>query len=218
MLHRGQHAVANQRHRQHGLANRTNDENGYNAAMSAGTSANGLPVHPSILPPGIWNLSSDVVDIEGIPEGGGANNYNTTFAMQMSFDDGINMAMDGNQTTTLSGAYIAKWNSSANMWQAPWQYVTTPGSNAYMGGTAGFAGSLSEFLSDYYTGSNLASLVGSWGADLSNPGGVESSWVIVNSNGQFAVVPEPSTLALLGAVGGGVVLWSRRKRRLRLKA
>ena len=68
---------------------------------------------PSVdFPQGIWNLSSDVVDIEGVPTG-------TAYAMEMSFDDGINTFLDGNRTTTLTGAYVAKLVTSgtASMWE-----------------------------------------------------------------------------------------------------
>ena len=39
------------------------------------------------LPAGVQWLTSDVVEIEGVPSG-------TTYAMEMSFDDGINTVLD----------------------------------------------------------------------------------------------------------------------------
>jgi hypothetical protein len=157
------------------------------------------------LPSGVQWLTSDVVDIEGVPN-------NVAFAMQMTFEDGINSYVEPSQTTSVSNAYIAKL--VGNQWKTPSQYTTSGGS-----AVQAYAGSLADFLTQYYNGSNLAALAGSWGADLSNPGGLETSWVILSTaasgatGGQFAVVPEPSTFVLLGA--GVVGLFAYRVRRKR---
>jgi len=156
------------------------------------------------LPNGVQWLTSDVVDIEGLPASG------LTYAMQMSYDDGINSYIEPSVPTAIDGSYIGKL--VGNQWETPAQY-TTKGS-AVTPAMQGYAGSLTAFLAQYYTGSNLGNLAGSWGVDLNN----RESWVIVNSGGgQFAVVPEPSTCALLGA-GIAVLLVYRARRNARRKS
>ena len=120
-------------------------------------------VHQSIFPQGIWNLSSDVVDIEGVPTG-------AAYAMEMSFDDGINTFLDGNRTTTLTGAYVAKLVTSgtASMWENA-ALTVSAGSLAQ----TAVADNLTNFLATEYATYEsapynltqdqiLASLVGSW--------------------------------------------------------
>ena len=157
------------------------------------------------LPAGVQWLSSDVVDIEGVPN-------STTFAMQMSFEDGINSFIEPSGTSSVNNSYVAKLVGT--QWETPSQYApAAPGSIAAIDGQ-GVNMTLNDFLTTYYNGSNLAALAGSWGVDLSNPNGQGTSWVITNTaGGQFAVVPEPSTFVLLGAAGivGMFVYRMRRK-------
>jgi hypothetical protein len=171
-------------------------------------------VHQPIFPQGIWNLSSDVVDIENVPSA-------TSFAMEMSFQDDINTALDGGLPSTVAGTYLAKWNPSAGT-AGQWvnaASTVTPGSLA----VTGVADTLSDFLAQEYAAHPgiphdqlLADLVGSWGVAFNtNPStpGVGTSWAIVNNgDGQFAVVPEPSTLALLGASLAGFLAYRFRRK------
>ena len=50
-------------------------------------------------------------------------------------------------------------------------------------------------------------LVGNWGVDTAN----DVVWAVVNHNSEFAVLPEPGTLALLAL--GELLLGARRTRR-----
>ena len=90
-------------------------------------------------------MTSDVVDIEGVPS-------NTTFAMQMSYDDGINTYFDGpTGTATVAGSYIAKWNPNANGGAGAWvnaASLTTAGPDA----KTAVARSLTTFLNAEYAG------------------------------------------------------------------
>ena len=149
------------------------------------------PSYKTILPAGVKWLASDVVDIEGV--GAASTAGDPTFAMQMSYDDGINTFLGGApDTATVAGSYIAKLVSGK--WENAVLADSTTGAYAVSGGT----GSLTAFLQKYYVddGYTLQELAGSWGVDLAN----QESWAIVNcGSGDFAVVPEPSTFALLGA-------------------
>jgi hypothetical protein len=184
------------------------------AWRSRNSNENGITgSHQPIFPLGIWNLSSDVVDVEGVPA-------TTTYAMEMSFEDGINTLLDGGRVSTVYGTYLAKWNGSA--WVNAAGTVTTSGSLAQTAVNDTLSDFLAQQAANYPTLSHdqlLADLAGSWGVafntDPSHPG-VGISWAIVNNgDGQFAVVPEPSTFVLLGAGAAGMLVYFRRKRAAR---
>ena len=90
--HRGQHGAQQQCDRDDGLAGRNNSENRRRLRSKA----------PRQLPEGVQWLTSDVVDIEGLPASG------LTYAMQMSFDEGINSVYRTFAATAVAGSYIAK--------------------------------------------------------------------------------------------------------------
>ncbi len=130
--------------------------------------------------------------------------------MQMSYDDRINTALDNGATSQIAGSYLGKYVNGKWV-NAVSADSGSPGAHAQ----TAVAGSLSNFLStEFGLGYTLDQLVGSWGVDLTN----EESWAIVNNGGgQFAVVPEPSTLLLLG-VGVAGLLVCRVRRKLRAKS
>lgn len=168
-----------------------------------------LSTSPSLVasqfPSGVQWLTSDVVNIGGVAG-------NQTVAMEMTFDDGINQLLDSSGSPgTISGSYIAEWNGSA------WQKATSLNVSNGTAEVQGYSGTLSAFLQQYEVvkGDSLSQLAGSWGVAL-NPGGVATSWAIVNGlnqNGaQFAVVPEPSTFVLLGTGVAGLLIYRGRRR------
>ncbi|MGA2616300.1 MAG: PEP-CTERM sorting domain-containing protein [Thermoguttaceae bacterium] len=155
------------------------------------------------LPSGVQWLTSDVVQIMGVPKG-------VDYALQMTFDNRINLALDGpisgtvaNETESL---YLAEWNGSG------WVNANTLGGH---GADAQFEvrSSLADFMAAH-KGDSLDSLLGSWGVDPNTNGtGIGDSWAIVagGGSGMFVVVPEPST-CLLAAAGLALLALARRRR------
>ena len=165
------------------------------------------PQSPS-LPPDAW-LTSDVVKIGGVDLG-------VTYALQMTFDNRINLALDGPIDGTvaneLPGLYLAEFDLGTNQWVN----AVTLGA---VGPSAqqGILTSLSDFLAAN-PATPLADLQGSWGVDpVTSVFGIGHSWAILAGGGSgiFAVdpgsaapatwlgddltstVPEPSTWSML---------------------
>ncbi len=157
-------------------------------------------------------MTSDVVKVSGLNPAAG-------YALQMTFDNRINMALDGLTKGTvaneLAGLYVAERAGPGDT--GSWQKVAAGAhaGDAVYGGS-GHLESLSAFLAanSAYT---LADLAGSWGVDPSSPDqGTGHSWVIVAGGGSgiFAVVPEPSTLVLIGISAGiGLMAYGLRRRK-----
>jgi hypothetical protein len=153
-----------------------------------------LPTTPGLGPK--W-LTSDVVKIAG-------TTANDVFALQMTFDNRINLALDGQTDGQLdkewTGMYIGKLNDAGTAW--------TKGGLAAVGNYE----SLTAFM-EANSGKTLEQLEGSWGVDKA----ASKSWAIVRGGGSgvFAVVPEPATIvmmlsAALGAMTYGWRRWSRK--------
>lgn len=172
----------------------------------------GVLPDPSLAPTGGQWLTSDVVKISGLQ-------VNVAYALRMTFDNRINMALDGPVDGTvaneLDGLFIATRDGTDT---GDWQKVAATGAHAQGWVTNR---TLEEFLADNsaYT---LADLVGSWGVEKDefgnfNDQGTNHSWVIVSGTGSdalFAVVPEPSTLILIGVSAGiGVMAYGLRRRK-----
>lgn len=179
--------------------NRNDYENASTLSKSLG-GPNTPPVTeiPTNLPPGIKWLLSDVVNVQGIPQG-------VSYAMQMGYSDDLNVALDG-ESAALDSTYLAKLDAT-NTW-----------GNAGTG--AGHPESLADFLNANLSKNDgadmlptLDQLVGSWGVDTLS----HTSWAImtagVDGGGTFAVVPEPATWALMLAGAAGLLAYRARKHR-----
>jgi len=170
------------------------------------------------LPTGTRWLTSDVVKLGISPAAASASPM--VYAMQMSFDNGINGQLDNGasalQEFNNNSLYLAQLIPASGMNPGGWE-------NAVLGDTltAGINAkthvndSLADFLNQKLAGltgsaadAMLRTLVGSWGVDTTN----DEAWAIIDHAGTMAVVPEPATVLLLLSAGG-VMLWYRRRRR-----
>lgn len=168
----------------------------------------------STLPDNGW-LVSDVVRIFGL-------GMTATYALQMSFDNRINLALDGPINGTVANEfpdlYLAKFDAFHNQWVNA-SSLTLQGPEAELG----VLQSLDDFLAANSSYS-LAELRGSWGVDpMTSDTGLGHAWAIVQGDGDYAVdpsgswstgtpisTPEPSTLVLLACAA--LALAALRKR------
>ena len=167
-----------------------------------------------ILPKGYGFLASDVVNIANNTAG------TTTQLLQMSFDPSL--FSNSASASALAGfVWVGKTTTGGGSWT---NAVTglTPGANAgnlsgltkitdSLGDPNGYVGSWSTVLNDINS-LGLASVVGAWGVDPTT----DIAWAVTQQSAgtasDFAVVPEPGTLALLvSGMGLGLVLVRRRR-------
>jgi autotransporter-associated beta strand protein len=152
----------------------------------------------------------------------GTNAQGSTATLAMSFSDtsaATNDAVRQSDVFTLSGTstdlFVLQLNvtgldsSSFLGWLNGGSWVNAvsgnSGNNA-SGAQQGYLGSFSAFQGTY--GSTLSTYVGAYGVDIA--GG--STWAVLNHNSDYAVIPEPSTWALLAATGTFFMVMRRRRR------
>jgi hypothetical protein len=161
---------------------------------------------------GPWNtLGSDVLKISGIAATGSLDAEGRlptdAYTLELTFDPGIIVAGYQNYDTlgwTLSTIIAAgelqlgyfdpvsgTWTKQIN--------VISPGASRVQN----FAGSWDSFAaSNGVTDANLGAYVGSWGISVDNADPTNSRlWAVLDHTSQYAMVPAPGALALLGVAG-----------------
>ena len=143
-------------------------------------------------------LISDVVQLCGMKLDG--TSQTSTFVLQMDFD--ADLLPDGGLNEGLMASnesiYLASLNPTTNQWQNA--------VNGNYGGTPNFVGN-QPYNFSYF-------VLGDWGVNTAN----DTVWAVVNHNSEFAVVPEPSALVLLGVGAVGLLGWAYRRRKGRSSA
>ncbi len=151
----------------------------------------GTPTSPP-LPNNAYNdgLISDVLSLNGT----GTQKY----VLEMDYDPSLlaypNTLFSEAELAEMGLIYLAAFNPTTGLWENAIDR-NTPGMNA---GTAN--------IQDSWIAAGSPLTLGSWGVDIVN----HKVWAVLDHNSQFAVIPEPLTLSLLGV--GGVALLRRRSR------
>jgi hypothetical protein len=135
-------------------------------------------------------LFSDVLDLSGMALSD-SSGQTVPFVMQMTYSPGL--ILSANELP-----YLGWLNPNTDTWQ-----------NAVLGN---YASKNDTFVGLGAWNGDMA--LGDWGVNTSN----DTVWAVINHNSDFAVVPESSTIALLGvgAIGMLGYAWRRRKRSLPL--
>jgi len=134
------------------------------------------------LPPNIYGLISDVVDLTGV---------NGVYALQLDYNPAN--IVNGEAASIAAGTlYLAWFNEGTGFWQ-----------NA---GNASLPPVMSSFAAYTSGGGTLTN--GVWGIDADS----DNVWAIVNHNSQFSVVPEPGTGMLFLAGAGILAFRRRARR------
>lgn len=169
---------------------------------------------------GPWNtLGSDVLKLSGIASTGPMDAQGRlptdAYTLEMTFDPAIIVAGYQNYDTlgwTLSTIIshaelqLGYFNPTTGVWTKQIN-VITPGASRvqnYQGTWAAFAGA------NGVTDANLTNFVGSWGLVIDSVDRTNSRiWAVLDHTSQYAVVPAPGALALLGLAG---LVGARRRR------
>jgi hypothetical protein len=154
------------------------------------------------VPAGLLGMDSDVVDVTGITG---------TYVMQMTYNDAMFNASQAAKHSAFigNGLYLASMNTTTGYFENAIARDTGLGISA----VTAFEGTWDAFIGagGPGNGKSIDSLLGSWGVDTSG----NTAWAVINHTSEFAVTPEPGTLALL-AVAGLLLplpLWRSRRRR-----
>jgi len=182
---------------------------------SVGTTTNPGPMPDS----GPWNtLGSDVLKISGIAATGGMDAQGRlptdAYTLEMTFDPNIIVAGYQNFSTlgwtindivNAGELQLSYFNPQTGVWEKDIN-VITPGANK----VRNYIGTWDAFAAQYGANdSNLANFVGSFGVVIDSANPTNSRvWAVLDHTSNYAVVPAPGVVALLGVAG----LMARRRK------
>jgi hypothetical protein len=137
-------------------------------------------------------LISDIVCLSGMASSGGET---SPFVLQMTYNPALLPFGSGSEGLWASDEQIclAYLDPSDGKWE-----------NAIQGNIGGSTGSF--HLGAWVAGDTT---LGDWGVDTAD----HTVWAVVDYNGTFAAVPEPSTFILLGVAALGLFSWTWRRRK-----
>jgi len=132
----------------------------------------------ALFPDSLGGIISDVLDLTGTGTG--------NVALEISYEPSLIIGGAGREASLAASDGIRVSWLNGGVWQ-------NAGSGKNQGPWPAYAASHGITNPD----APITGGVGDWGVDTST----HTAWVIINHNSQFAVVPEPGTLMLLGLAG-----------------
>jgi hypothetical protein len=156
--------------------------------------------NPPLVPDFAAYICSDVVSVTG---------FGGTYALEMSYSPDVEHADDAAIDALNGHLFLGMLSTTGD--QPKWINAGTPGDtySTEPYSAEPFQGDFAEFRTTHVD--PLAQYVGYWGVDIVD----HKVWAVLDTQGQFAAVPEPSSIALLAAGSLSVLglMWRARRNR-----
>ena len=145
-------------------------------------------------------LISEIVNLTGVALSGGGSHDGSqqtdTFVLQMSYNPAALSSIwgeTGAQAAADGDLYVGYFDPVLDRW---------------LNAVAGNFGGTPDYVGDHAYNSSYF-VLGDYGVDTAD----HVVWAVLDHNSEFAALPEPSSLALLGAAAVGLLGWARRRKR-----